>query len=397
MSKALTQSEIFITCPNKCQSYLKDEVEALGFDILDVTQSGVSTRGTMQDCIRLNFHLRTAGKVLFLLKQFDVASKDDVYKQCYEIPWEEYLLEEKSLTIQSVTRHHEIDNTMYTNLLVKDAINDRFKSKGLPRLDTNNFGKEAVVYLYWMQESATVYLDTSGESLSKHGYRKISFVAPLGESLAASIIYSTRWKHDEHFINPMCGAGTLAIEAALMATNRPNGLLRANYSFMHFRNFDEAYYQSVREAARKNVIRSVKGKIIATDFSAEAIENARRNAQTAGVDQFITFELCRFEDTQVPEGPGVVILNPPYGLRVGEEKDLEILYKEIGDFFKKKCRGKYGYIFTGNRELAKKIGLKASRRIEFYNATIECRNLEYELYEGTRNKVPDEGPANTEE
>ncbi len=396
MSKALLHSEIFITCPNKCQSYLKGEVEALGFEVLDVTPSGVSTRGSMQDCIRLNFHLRTAAKVLFQLHQFEVATKDDVYKQCNEIPWEEYLLEEKSLTIQSVTRHHDIDNSMYTNLLVKDAINDRFKSKGLPRLDTNNFGKEAVVYVYWMQESATVYLDTSGESLSKHGYRKISFVAPLGESLAASIIYSTQWKHDQHFINPMCGAGTLAIEAALMATNRANGLLRANYSFMHFKGFDEAFYQSVREAARKSVIRTVKGKIIATDFSAEAIENAHRNAQTAGVDQFIEFDECKFEETIVPEGPGIVILNPPYGLRVGEEKDLEVLYKEIGDFFKKKCRGKYGYIFTGNRELAKKIGLKASRRIEFYNATIECRNLEYELYEGTRVKTTTPEPEKTD-
>ncbi len=377
-------SEIFITCPNRCQIYLQQELIELGYETIDSTRSGVTIKGTWSDCIRLNFYLRTGAKVLYKIGEFNALNKDEYYAGCKELAWEDYLDIEKEITIQSFTNNEEIDNTLFTNLLTKDAINDRFRSKGLERLNSSKEGKEAVIFSFWSSGEASLYLDTSGETIAKHGYRKISFVAPLSEALAASIIYSTKWKTDQHFINPMCGAGTLAIEAALMATNRANGLMRSNYSFMHFKGYDEKFYLAIREEAKKKALHSLKAKIIATDFSNEAIINATRNAQTAGVDHLIEFDLCNFEETNIPEGPGVVILNPPYGLRVGEEKDLEVLYHSIGDFFKKKCKGKFGYIFTGNMELAKKIGLKATRRIEFLNATIECRNLEYELYEGTR-------------
>ncbi len=377
-------TEIFITCPNRCQIYLQKELEDLGYEPLDSSRSGITIKGSWNDCIRLNFHLRTAGKVLYKVSTFRAVNKDEFYAGSKAIAWEEFLDIDKEITVQSVTNNEEIDNTMFTNLLTKDAINDRFRSKGMERLISSKEGKEAVVFVFWSSGEASIYLDTSGETIAKHGYRKISFVAPLSEALAASIIYSTQWKHDQHFINPMCGAGTLAIEAALMATNRANGLMRSNYSFMHFKGYDEKFYAQVREEAKRNALRSIKGKIIATDFSNEAIYNAKRNAQTAGVDHLIEFELCNFEDTPIPEGQGVVVLNPPYGLRVGEETELIALYKGIGDFFKQKCKGKYGYIFTGNMDLAKKIGLKAKRRIEFLNATIECRNLEYELYDGTR-------------
>jgi putative N6-adenine-specific DNA methylase len=377
-------SEIFITCPNRCQIYLQKELKDLGYDTTDTTKSGVSIKGNWNDCIKLNFYLRTAAKVLYKINAFDAKDKDEFYAGCKDIPWEDYLDPEKELTVQSVTNNEEIDNTLFTNLLTKDAINDRFRGMKLERVISSKEGKEAVVFIFWSSGEANIYLDTSGETIAKHGYRKISFVAPLAESLAASIIYSSRWKPGDHFVNPMCGAGTLAIEAALMATHRANGLMRTNYSFMHFKGYDDKYYLKTREEAKKSALHQIQGKIIATDFSNEAIINAKRNAQTAGVDHLIEFELCNFEDTNIPEGDGVVILNPPYGLRVGEEKDLEVLYKSIGDFFKQKCKGKFGYIFTGNMELAKKIGLKATRRIEFYNATIDCRNLEYELYSGTK-------------
>ncbi len=384
MQSIHSPSEIFITCPNRCQIYLQKELLDLGYETTDSTRSGVSTKGSWNDCIRMNFYLRTAAKVLYKIAGFDAENKDAFYAGCKEIAWEDYLDMDKEITVQSVTNNEEIDNTLFTNLLTKDAINDRFRSLQMERLNSSKEGKEAVIFVFWSSGEASVYLDTSGDTIAKHGYRKISFVAPLAESLAASIIYSTRWNTVDHFINPMCGAGTLAIEAALMATHRANGLMRSNYSFMHFKGYDPEFYLGVREEAKKKALHTIKNKIIATDFSNEAIVNAKRNAQTAGVDHMIEFELCNFEDTPIPEGPGVVVLNPPYGLRVGEESDLIPLYKGIGDFFKQKCKGKFGYIFTGNMELAKKIGLKATRRIEFFNATIECRNLEYELYSGTK-------------
>ena len=187
-----------------------------------------------------------------------------------------------------------------------------------------------------------------------------------------------------HFSLTIC-IGTLAIEAAMLATNRVPGLFRTNYAFMHLQGYDESVYLK-EDALLEEQITDVPGlKIIATDISAKAIENARKNAIAAGVEKLIDFEVCEFAETDVPvEAAGVMMINPEYGERLGEISALEETYKRIGDFMKKSCGGYFGYVFTGNMELAKKIGLKAKRRIEFYNSTIDCRLLEYELYSGTR-------------
>jgi putative N6-adenine-specific DNA methylase len=182
----------------------------------------------------------------------------------------------------------------------------------------------------------------------------------------------------------MCGSGTLAIEAAMIGLRRAPGLLRTNYGFMRLKAFNQTLWEKLRKEARNKAKKSVDGKIIATDVNPKAIEAARKNAMTAGVDQFIEFGACDFSETLVPEGEGVVILNPPYGERMGEIKELEETYRGIGDFFKKKCQGYIGYIFTGNFPLAKKVGLRTKRRLPFYNSEIECRLLEYELYEGSK-------------
>jgi len=257
------------------------------------------------------------------------------------------------------------------------------------RPDSGPDKNRTVIYIYWKDNHVSVYLDTSGESLSKHGYRKIPFLAPMQESLASALILSSKWDKNSHFINPMCGSGTLAIEAALIAADRANGLLRTNYGFMHIKGYDETVYQQERKKAKEKVKRKLPFKIVATDNAPKAIEAAKQNAMTAGVDHLIEFNVCDFAETEIPDGNGVVIINPPYGDRIGEEDELEFMYTGIGDFFKRKCKGYIGYVFTGNPSLAKKIGLKTKRRMEFYNAKIECRLLEFELYEGSRKKRND--------
>lgn len=234
-----------------------------------------------------------------------------------------------------------------------------------------------------------VYLDTSGETLTKHGYRKTPVLAPLQENLACALLLASKWDKVSNFINPMCGSGTLAIEAALLAANRPPGLMRSNYGFMHLKGFDETLYLQIRKDALKNVKKDLPYTIIATDKDKHAIEAAKNNAQTAGVDQHIQFEVCKVEDTYVPDAPGVVMINPPYGERLGEDEELMPLYKLMGDFFKQKCKGYTGYILTSNPELAKQVGLKTSRKIPFFNARIECRLLEFDVYEGSKKKKPE--------
>jgi putative N6-adenine-specific DNA methylase len=232
---------------------------------------------------------------------------------------------------------------------------------------------------------AELFLDTSGETLSKHGYRKIPGKAPMLESLAAGTIYATRWDLKNPFINPMCGSGTVAIEAALIATGRRPGLYRNNYAFMHIAGFEQEWYDLAFKAIEREVKDRPEVKIIATDISEDAIEISKVNAGIAGVEEMISFAVCDFELTEIPpDGNGVVYFNPEYGDRLGVEAELEATYKRIGDFLKKQCKGYLGYIFTGNLELAKKIGLKPKRRIEFYTSKIDCRLFEYELYAGSR-------------
>jgi putative N6-adenine-specific DNA methylase len=207
------------------------------------------------------------------------------------------------------------------------------------------------------------------------------------ESLAAATLLATKWDRKSAFINPMCGSGTVAIEAALLATNRKPGLLRYNYGFMHLVGYSEDMYNLEFRKLEQQVIDVPGLKIIATDISEDAVHISKVNAGIAGVEEFIEFAVCDFEETPLPEAAdGVVYFNPEYGDRLGVETELEITYKRIGDFLKKKCKGYFGYIFTGNLELAKKIGLKPSRRIEFYTSKIDCRLLEYELYSGSREK-----------
>jgi 23S rRNA G2445 N2-methylase RlmL len=214
----------------------------------------------------------------------------------------------------------------------------------------------------------------------------------MQETLAAAVILATGWNGRRGFVNPMCGSGTLAIEAALFAGGRAPGLLRSNYGFIHLRGFDPAAWRAVRAQAHE-AQKETAARIIATDVDPRAVVAARQNARTAGVEERIEFAVCSFQETTIPERSGVVVLNPPYGERTGDISTLAGLYREIGDFFKKRCGGHRGYIFTGNAALAKQVGLRTKRRVPFFNGEIECRLLEYELYEGSRREEKKPGGA----
>ena len=300
--------------------------------------------------------------------------------------WEKLIDPKGYFSVTSNVFHPSISTNLFSNLRVKDAIVDRMREATNLRPTTGSTLSGAVVYLFWKHDEAEVFLDTSGESLAKHGYRKLPGKAPMLEALAAATILSTKWDQASLFVNPMCGSGTLAIEAALIATNRVPGLLRENYAFMHLLGYRDSMYYNER-LKLDDQIKVVPGlKIIASDISKQAIDIARINAKAAGVEELIDFQVVDFEKTKMPEATenAVIMFNPEYGERLGEEIELEATYARMGDFMKNQCKGMTGYIFTGNLELAKKIRLKPSRRIEFFNATIDCRLLEYELYAGTK-------------
>ena len=385
MSLYTTAAPITITCNKRLAPYVELEVKELGFAIEETFVTGVRINGTINDCIKLNLNLRCASQVLYSLRRFDAVNADDVYKNLVSLPWETILPDNGYFSVTSNVINPTINNNMFANLRVKDAIVDRMREKTGIRPSTGADLVGAVIHLFWKNEQAEVFIDTSGDSLARHGYRKIPGRAPMLEALAAATILATRWDRVSPFVNPMCGSGTVAIEAALIATNTRPGLFRLNYAFMHLKGYDENAYLDEMAQLDKKIIDIPGLKIIATDYSDMAITNARKNALAAGVADLITFSVCDFEATEVPPGgKGVMFMNPEYGERLGNETELEATYGRIGDFMKKKCGGYFGYIFTGNLDLAKKIGLKAKRRIEFYTSIIDCRLMEYELYEGSR-------------
>ena len=385
---------IIITCPKRLAPYLENEVKELGFGIDETFITGVRLAGTINDCIKLNLNLRCASQVLYSLKKFEAENADAIYNSLIEFPWETILPEEGYFSITSNVNNPTINNSMFANLRVKDAIVDRLREQRGVRPLTGSELTGAVIHLFWKSERAEVFIDTSGDSLARHGYRKIPGQAPMLEALAAATIYATQWDKKSPFINPMCGSGTLAIEAAMIATNRRPGLFRTNYAFMHLKGYDETVYLQEDAFLEQQIVEVPGLQIIATDYSEKAIENAKKNAVAAGVAKLIEFDVCDFAATEIPlDTTGIFFVNPEYGERLGAVAKLEETYARIGDFMKQHCKGYFGYIFTGNLELAKKIGLKAKRRIEFYTSTIDCRLLEYELYSGSR-ATPKNHPEN---
>ena len=384
LNKIMEKSRILVTCAKGITPFLREEILHLGFPVLAETIAGIATEGTMDDTLRLNLFLRTGHHVLFLIREFTARDADDLYNSLSEIAWEDYIAEDGYVCVTSSVDNPSIKDSRYANVRCKDAIVDRIRERRGQRPDSGPDKDRVVVNLYWKGDICSVYFDTSGEPLCRRGYRNIPMTAPMQETLAAAVIMASGWKGAGNFINPMCGSGTLAIEAALIALNRASGLLRNNFGFMHLKGFDELLWNDLRAQAKREAKRTINCRIIAGDIRKEAIEAAKKNAATAGVDHLIEFSVCDYSETVIPEGGGVVVLNPEYGERMGKLKELENVYKGVGDFFKQKCGGYTGYIFTGNFELAKKVGLKAKRRIPFFNSGIECRLLEYELYEGSR-------------
>ena len=374
------KNKILITCAQDISPFLENEVKLLGFDIVSTHVTGVVIEARFIDTYKLNLELRTAFNVLFLLKEFRCVSPDDLYSKAYQLEWENIIPENEYISVVSQVSNPKIKNSMFANQKLKDAIVDRMVKKTGSRPNSGPERRNIVINLYWKNDKAWIYINTSGVKLADRGYRKIPLAAPMQETLAGAVLLSTGYTGNGHFVNPMCGSGTLAIEAALIALNKAPGLLRSNYGFIHLKDFDKDYWQKTRKERLASCNKKLSHKIIATDIDKQAIDAAIKNATTCGVEHLIDFKVCDFRETELPDGGGMVVLNPEYGKRMGDIKELTVIYKEMGDFFKKKCTGYTGYIFTGNLDLAKKVGLAAKKRVPFFSGDIDCRLLEYNIY-----------------
>ncbi len=391
---------IIISCAKELSRWTEVEVVDMGYKPIEVTENTVVVRGTMRDVMKLNLWLRTAHRVLVPLLRTRCRDIRDLYESVRSIEWENLFESDGYFSVSSIVHNFRIRDTRLPSLYTKDAIVDRMREKCQRRPDSGRENLGAAVFVYWEHDELIVYLDTSGEPLSKRGYRKIPGSAPMQETLAAACIMAMKWNGKGPFLSPMCGSGTLAIEAALMAVNRAPGILKGHFAFQSLKGYarilpgerapriaprqtagatPEQIWKEMVLDARDQESTAELPPIIATDISPEAVENAHTNAIAAGVSEFIKFEACDFAETPVPEDRdgGAVFFNPEYGIRLGTYEELAPVYHRIGEFMHEKCEGYTGGLITGNPDLARLVDLYYKTRVPFFNGPIDCRLFVY--------------------
>jgi putative N6-adenine-specific DNA methylase len=376
----MTKQHFFATTAKGVEEVLAAELVRLGAGDVGIESGGVRFGGGMEAAYRANLWLRTASRVLMPLAEFACETPEQLYEGVRTVAWADYLTPAMTLAVDCNLRDSALTHSGYVALKTKDGIVDEVRDRvgSRPNVDTKDPDLRVNVRLF--RNRCTVSLDCSGTPLDRRGYRLDRHEAPLKENLAAALVELSGWDGTLPLVDPMCGTGTIAIEAALKSLRIPPGLLRAGFGFQRWPGFDRPLWERIVGEAREGMLATLPAPILGSDISHSAIAMANENARRAGVGELISLGRGAIGELSPPPGPGILICNPPYGKRLGEEEELKPLYKEIGDVFKKRCKGYTAYLFTGNLELAKSVGLKATRRIVLYNGPIECRLLKYEMY-----------------
>ncbi|HJN72160.1 MAG TPA: hypothetical protein QF528_06150, partial [Phycisphaerales bacterium] len=297
-----------VTCGPGLASYLRTELEELGFDIRSMDRTGVEIRATNTEAMRLNLRLRTAFHVMQRFGDVYCKDADALYKEAVALPWERVIDPNGFISVTSSVKNDTITNSMFPNMRLKDAICDRMVKVAGKRPDSGASVDKAVIHLHWVKDKARIYLNLTGRKLSDRGYRKIPCLAPMRESLTAGVLMEMKYDGSRPLVVPMCGSGTIGIEAALMAKGRAPGLLRGNFSFMHFVGYDEEAWGKERLAAKKLLKKEDPAPIVLSDIDPECVEASKKNAVTAGVDHLLEFHVCDFAETPMPTDIGDVIL-----------------------------------------------------------------------------------------
>lgn len=369
----------FATCAGGLEAVLADELRRLGSTAVEPGRGGVRFAGDRAMLYRANLWLRTAIRILWPVLEAHVASPEELYAAVQSIDWSAYLTPEHTLAVDCNVRDSHITHSHYAALKTKDAICDQFVERCGRRPSVDVEQPLVGLNLHIHRDQAVLSLDSSGESLHKRGYRPILTKAPLNEALAAGLIQRTGWDPETAFADPLCGSGTLPIEAAWLALRRPPGLTRKRFGFMGWMDYDVALWTEIRDEARRAVLKKLPAPIVGSDQRRDATAFAETNARAAGVGHLLRFDVRNVHDFRPPAGPpGVLLCNPPYGERIGEEAELKGLYRVLGEVFRERCQGWRCYVFTGNQELAKHVGLPVAEQVPLYNGRIPCRLLRYD-------------------
>ena len=374
--------EFFATAPKGIPPLLVEELKTFGARGVKETLAGASFRGDLETAYRACLWSRLANRILMPIAGITARDPDELYMGVKSIPWEDHLVPDGSLSVGFTSTRSKITHTHYGALKVKDAIVDRFSEKygRRPSVDTDDPGIRFNVHI--SRDHCTISLDSSGTSLHFRGYKIALGNAPVSEVLAAGLIKLSGWDKKKTFIDPMCGSGTILIEAAMLANDIPAGYYRQAYGFEKWKDFNQSLWNSIKERFKPPAVFPFKG-IVGGDMSPLAMRATRKNIGNAGLQKLISLHPTSFETLRRPAGELHLVMNPPYGERIKSD-DLIALYKGIGDTLKQNFGDAEAWIISGDLNAIKFVGLKTSKKIKIFNGPIECRFMKYELYEGSR-------------
>ncbi len=373
------------------EEVLAKELKEIGASNVKAQRAGVEFEGTLETAYRACLWSRVASRILYPIGEFPAADPKQLYGGIRSIRWFEHFKSDATFAIDVTSvGTPELQHTHFAALKSKDAIVDQFQAREGKRPSVDTVGSDFRIHVHIHNGQVSVSIDLSGGGLHRRGYREEGMSAPLKENLAAGLLLMAEWDQRcqkvEALFDPMCGSGTLLIEAAWIAQKRAPGLSRRRFGFQGWIQHDEKLWKRLKEEAEAVVIRDFKKlpQITGSDQDSRALQGARRNIEKAGLSEWVKVSRCSLGDVACPAPTGVLVVNPPYGERLGEIEELKALYEQLGDTLKKKFAGWEAYILCAQPEHAHSIGLRAARRMVAFNGALECRWLKFELYSGTK-------------
>ncbi|WP_415354685.1 THUMP domain-containing class I SAM-dependent RNA methyltransferase [Leptolyngbya sp. FACHB-1624] len=373
-------NQYFATVARGLESLAAQELEQLGAKTIEPGFCGVSFTGDRDLLYRVNLWARLPFRILIKLHEFPCQDSEDLYRGVQSIDWSLYLTPDMTLAVKATGKNQQLNHTHFTALQVKNAIVDQQQDRFSDRSNVELQSPDVQVTVHIDRDLCTVSLDSSGESLHRRGYRPAVGAAPLKESLAAALIQLSGWQPEQMFYDPLCGSGTLPLEASLKALNVAPGLFRERFGFETWLDADLNLLDELIKAAEASQQESLPAPIWGSDRNPEVIEQAIVNATNCGVSNHVYFSTIELEDVAAPADSGVLFCNPPYGERLGRDSDLGAFYKRLGNVLKQRFKGWTAFVLSGNKELAQSIGLRSSQRFAVYNGALPCQLMKYELY-----------------
>lgn len=373
-------NQYFATVARGLEPLAAQELEQLGAQSVEPGFCGVAFEGDRPLLYRVNLWARLPFRILVKLKEFPCQNAEELYHGIQTIDWSTYLTPDLTLAVNSTGKTDRLNHTHFTALQVKKAIIDQQQERLGDRSTVEIQEPDVQVNVHIHRDICTVSLDSSGPSLHRRGYRPAVGAAPLKESLAAALIQLSGWQPQQMFYDPLCGSGTLPLEASLKALNVAPGLFRERFGFETWPDFDLPLLEQLIIKAEDSQRETLPAPIWGSDSDATVIEQAIANAENCGVVEQVWFSQIDLADVVAPADSGVLICNPPYGERLGQDFDLSMFYKLLGDVLKQRFKGWTAFVLSGNKELAQSIRLKSSQRTVVYNGSLPCQLMKYELY-----------------